>query len=239
MKMIKRESKSKTKELVDILFIDDVSKKTIDADDFKSNKILHLDNAFWIPALGTRKFDGHIYISGATGSGKSFIIRKIIDNDYRKRDCILFSDLNDKDPAYQGMSYTKYDEKGENDSKWLKDNQSNKIMIFDDVQYNENILKYRDYMLEKGRHIGTVVISVNHKLQDYHATKVPLNECRFIIAFPCSNRGSVFRYLKDEIEVNVKMIQDILDVACDEGRHLVVHRFYPNVLATTESLFAL
>lgn len=220
----------------EVIFVDNNSKTLVSIKDLEGDSPLHLNKAYWIPALGTRKFDGHIYISGATGAGKSYLISKIIENDKMKRECILFTDLKTSDPAFKGMKYVTFDEKGQHNTEWLSKNQSKKIMIFDDIQYNEDVLKYRDYMLEKARHVSTIVICVNHKLQDYFKSKVPLNECRFVVTFPCSNRGSVLDYLKDAMGIKTKLGQEIIELACKEGRHLIIHRFHPNVLACTETI---
>jgi hypothetical protein len=225
------------------LFIDDKSKRIFWEHEL-IHKESHMTNAFWIPALGQKAWDGHIYISGATGSGKSYIIRKIINNDKKKRSCILFTDLSTDDPAFHGMDFDKFKTKDEDgkqvspfDSNWIKKNEFNKILIFDDVQFNKEVIKYRDFMIEKGRHMGTVVICVNHKLQDYFSTRVPLNDARFVVAFPCANRGAVARYLKHEMEINKYLMEDILDIACEEGRHIIIHKHAPNCVATTESIF--
>lgn len=227
-----------------VLFIDDKSKTLYYS--ISPYDHAHLTNAYWIPAIGYEKFDGHIYVSGATNSGKSFLIKKITMNDKKKRQCILFTDLNKDDPSLIGIDYEKYNDRNEKDefispfeSDWLKEKETNKIMIFDDVQFNKDIIKYRDYMLEKGRHNGNIVICVNHKLQDYFATKVPLNDSRFVVTFPCSNRGAVFRYLKDEFEIERRKLNEILDIACKEGRHLIIHKFHPVTIATTESIIKL
>jgi len=219
------------------IFIDDHT-KTI----YYSNhdfECAHLSGAFWIPCLNKYDFDGHIYISGATNSGKSYIIKKIIQNDLKKRNVILFTDLKNKDPSLNGIEYVKYEEDGKFNDIWLNKHEKNKIMVFDDVQFNEKILIYRDTMLEKGRHLNTIVICVNHKLRDHYQTKVPLNEARFVVTFPCSNRGAVFKYLKDEMEMDKKKLNEILDIACKEGRHLVLHKHHPVCIATTESVFKL
>ena len=223
------------------MFIDDISKSIIFTD--TDDEMVRYPGAFWIPALGYTKswdnFDGHIYISGATGSGKSYLIKKTILNDQLSRKCILFTDLNRSDPTLEGVNFFKFDENGKYNWDWVNENDSNKIMVFDDVQYNENILKYRDYMLEKGRHKGTVVICVNHRLQDYHKTKVALNDARFIVTFPCSNKGNVKRYLEYEFGMEKQDVQSIVALACKEGRHLIIHKFHPVTIATTETIIRL
>jgi len=232
------------------IFIDAKSKRKFTTEDLKQ-PWTHLSDAFWVPALGTRDypdFDGHTYISGATKSGKSYLIRKMVDNDAKKRMCVLFTDLETNDPAFENMEYVKYSTKYENlpeeeiptgfrSATWLKENQRDKILIFDDVQYNKKVILYRDYMLEKGRHLNCVVVCVNHKTQDYQKTKVPLNECQYVVTFPCSNRGACFRYLKREFEMNKNLIEFVLETACKEGRHLICYRFNPMCIATTESVF--
>lgn len=228
------------------LFIDDVSKKIFYTSELEAAEpSLLFDKAYWVPALGILPFDGHIYVSGATGSGKSYLIRKIINNDKKKRQCVLFTDLKNNDPAFEGMNYVKYKEtladydNDEVDAVWLKANSENKIFIFDDVQYNKAVILYRNFMLEKARHIGSIVICVNHKLRDYHATKVPLNESRYVIAFPCANKGSIKSYLKNELEIPKDYLEFILNNSCKEGRHLIVHKFAPNCIASTHSIYKL
>lgn len=223
------------------LFIDDVS-KIIFYDDNLINTQVKLPEAFWVPALGLRDFDGHCYISGATEAGKSVFIRKMVNNDKKHRTCILFTDLQGEDPVFDGMDYKKYGQetseaKNTVNADWLSKNADDKIMIFDDVQFNKEIIKYRDFMLEKGRHIGTIVVCVNHKLQDYYNTKVPLNEARFVVTFPCSNRGASKRYLKHELELDPKFLEYVLTTSCAEGRQLIVHKFAPNCIACSESIF--
>lgn len=226
------------------IFKDDNSKTVYYSDN--PNEVTHLSGAFWIPYLSKYDFDGHIYVSGATGSGKSYMIKKIIQNDPRKRKVILFTDLAKSDPSLNGIDYDKYNDRDKDknlispfESKWLQGKENNKIMVFDDVQFNEDIIKYRDHMLEKGRHNGTIVICVNHKLRDYSATKRPLNESKFVVLFPCANKGDIFNYLYDNFKINKVMLTEILDIACKEGRHLIIHKHAPNVIASTETIIKL
>lgn len=203
-----------------------------------TDPVIQIQNGYLVPALGRRDWDGHIYVSGATGCGKTYIIKKIVENDKLGRHCILFTDLKKSDPSLAGLKYTRYDETDKKaDSEWLRNNQANKIMIFDDVQFNKDLIDYRDHMLEKGRHMNTIVVCVNHKLRDYRNTKVPLNESRFVICFPCSNRGACAQFLQTELELDKHKTQHILDTIAKEGRHMIIHRFHPNLISGTKTIF--
>lgn len=220
------------------LLIDNDSKQIIFTTDLKEdNNEFWNENSDFVPLLGYNEWDGHIYISGATNAGKSYFIKKIIQNDKKKRPVILFTDLENKDPSLEDINYVKFDEKNpEADSNWLKDHQENCIMVFDDVQFNEDLLQYRDKMIEKGRHKGVVVICVNHKTRGWAKTMVPLNDCKWIICFPNSNRGSCFNYLKDELHINNKKNEAILDQISKEGRQMIIHKFSPNFVAGSRSI---
>lgn len=199
---------------------------------------IKIDGAYLVPYIGKRQWDGHIFVSGATGAGKSYLIRKIVDKDAKKRQAILFTNNPHKDPAYEGMKYVKY---GDLDpiynKQWLDKNNYNKILIFDDILNHTDYAFYRDKMLEEGRKLGNCVICVNHKLQDYGKTKVALNDCRFIISFPNANSGSIINYLKREMGLNNNKINEILNIIKNEGRQIIIHRFSPNMIAGAKSIF--
>lgn len=222
------------------VFIDAKSKRIIYSD--FDEQVKHFPEAYFIPIIGTKtkKFDGHIYIAGATDSGKSYIIQQIVLNDIKQRTPILFTDLKEKDETFDKMKYEKFDEKSDSRGwDWIQENWQNKILIFDDVQFNVEVLKYKDEMLEKGRHGNTTIMCVNHRLQDYAKTRVALNDASYIVTFPCSNKGKIFKYLDSELALDREQNRDILKIACDEGRHLIVHKKYPELIATTSSIFKL
>ena len=241
------------------LFIDDISKEVIFTDelqeashdledkheaentDDKIEPAIHLENANWLPALGySSKFDGHTFLAGATESGKSYFIKKMILNDRYKRPVILFTNLTKDDESFAGMheNLIKFDPNGENGWDWLLKNQENKIFIFDDIRRNVMYQNYRDKMLEEGRHLNTIVICVNHRLQDWYTTRVALNDCRFIVTFPSSNKGKVKSFLKDEYGLDKQQLHDLFRQTRD-SRYMIIHRFAPVCVASTESIFKL
>lgn len=234
-------SKPKQFKIKEPLLIDDNYKEifySTNLDEIGDFPYMQIYDAFLIPLLGVREWDGHIFITGATGAGKSYLIRKIVDNDKKKRQVILFTNLKDDDPAFTGMNYVKYsDDDPVYNAAWLNKNDKNKIMIFDDTLNNKDYNAYRDKQLEEARKKGTTIICVNHKIQDHNNTKVALTDARFVICFPNTNAGQCFRFLKREMELDSKQINDMIKVIKEEGRHMIIHRFSPNFVAGSKSIF--
>ncbi len=202
------------------------------------NEIVVRPNAYFVPALGYEKFDGHIFVSGATGAGKSYFIKEMLKHDRRRRPVILFSDLQDKDPSLRGIKKLhKYEPNGEINGGWVQANMKGSICLFDDVQFNVDVLQFRDMLLEKGRHHDVVVVCVNHKLRDRERTKVPLNEARFVITFPCANKGAVGRYMRDEFEMSTKKVQERLEEICTTSRYLIFHKHSPQMMASQQKIW--
>lgn len=241
------------------LFIDDNSKQVIFTDDLqdatkqiedlneeegKEEKLepsITLPDANWLPALGySSKFDGHTFLAGATESGKSYFIKKMILNDRYHRPVILFTNLAKDDESFSGMTENliKFDPEGIHNWDWLLKNDQNKILIFDDIRRNVMYQNYKDKMLEEGRHKNTIVICVNHRLQDYMTTRVALNDCRFIVTFPSANKGNVKKFLKDEFGLDTQQLKDLFKSIRD-SRYLIIHKFAPVCVASTDSIFKL
>lgn len=218
------------------LFRDAVSNDIIVSDPHNSSVEIHKPGAYWIPALGLTDWDGHAYISGATGSGKSYLINQIMKNDLlkknKKRDHIMFTDLKEADSSIPS-DYKKYGEKGI-DNAWVFGNMDKNMFIFDDST-SPDVLRFRNSLLEKGRHRKTTVIAVNHRLRDGIRTKELMNESKYVVAFPSSNRGAVGGFMKDYMQMDQNSIRNSLKKSIQDGRHLIFHMWHPNALASKET----
>lgn len=195
---------------------------------------LNKPGAFWIPAVGLSDWDGHVYISGATGSGKSYLINKILEKDNlkKKRERIMFTDLKNRDESIP-EAYKKFGDYGV-DNQYVSSHIDKNMFIFDDST-DPDILKFRNHMLEKARHRKATVIAVNHRLRDGTRTKELMNESRYVVTFPSSNRGAVGSYMKDYMQMRPRAIEDAIQRTISEGRHLVFHLNHPNALASKET----
>ena len=149
---------------------------------FGEANVTYYPGAYLIPQLGKLKWDGHIYVSGATGAGKSYLIRQIVENDLKTRKVYLFSDVKN-DASLKGLTLHPGDgivDLGEH----LRDC----ICIFDDYNQGRDL---RDAILEKGRHFNCMCICVNHKHREWKNTMKPLNESKYVVLFPSANKGVV------------------------------------------------
>ena len=209
----------------------------------------------FIPALGYKdSWDGHIYIAGSTGCGKSFIIQQMLLHDKKKRPIFLFTDLQERDISFKEIFATKRMKRVKMDGKKfdqeidvtleemevVKEREKTKkgiILVFDDIAPSEkHIIAFRDRILEKGRHRNVTAIVVNHQMRQYGTTKAPLNDSEYIVAFPSSNRSQVAGFLIDFYRLSVKKVTTILNIAEDDhSRHLIIHLQSPNFLSTTQS----
>lgn len=201
-----------------------------------------------VPALGMRKWDGHIFVSGATGAGKSFIINKMLLLDAAKRTVFLFTDHKKVDISLAPMIRThrlKIVRQDPDDSKhwevsirFFIQKKKGNIMMFDDCT-DEDALTMRDNALRHGRHHNAMVIAVNHKLRDHMATKHLLVNARYVIVFPSANKGTAGGFLRDQMEMSGKEARAIVRQSNRDGRHMIVHMQSPNAVATAQSVIRL
>ena len=197
-----------------------------------------------VPALGYNDFDGHVFVSGATNSGKSFFINKMLMHDNKKREVFMFTDLKTKDPSFEPLFNTdrlkvvreEAIEDWEISQKDFRNKVDGSIVVFDDAT-DPDVKDLMDSALLRGRHRKTVVVAVNHKLRDWGNTKHLLNDAKYIIGFPNSNRGTLIKFIREEFDTQPRLRRFILKKALQDGRQIIFHRFAPNAIATAKTVF--
>lgn len=146
-----------------------------------------------------------LYITGASGSGKSFFTKKYLEqyhHTFPKRPIYMFSSLND-DKTLDSIKYLKRvqltpellsEDLGVQDFK-------DSLVIFDDtdcLQDKRMKLKINgilNVLLETGRHYNVSLIYTSHLATAGNDTKRILNECNSITIFPASLGGRTLKYL--------------------------------------------
>lgn len=216
-----------------VLFKDANSDALLWYNPLSHHRMVTLQGAHWIPAIGENKWDGHVMIAGATGSGKSYLINKLLEKDkQKKRERIMFTDFTDRDKTITS-DYKKFGDRGI-DTGFVQGNLEGGMFIFDDCT-DPSALLLRDRLLEKGRHKDATVVCVNHRLRDGNITKKPINESRYIVTFPSSNRAAVAGFMDKCLEMPVKERREALARSTQEGRQLLFHMHFPNAIAATET----
>lgn len=148
-----------------------------------------------------------LYITGASGSGKSYYVNKY-GNEYRKKfknnPIYLFSSVQeDTSLKIPDLKRVKLDE-GFLNAELTASDFKDSLVIFDDTDVinNKLILKkvnlILDTILQTGRHHGTSIIYTSHTACNGNQTKVILNEAHSVTIYPSGLGGRSLRYLLDQ-----------------------------------------
>jgi len=146
-----------------------------------------------------------LYITGASGSGKSYYTREYIKQ-YRlafpKNSIYLFSSLNE-DLTLDKLAYIKrinLDESFLNTPFTIDDFKSS-LIIYDDIDVITNkamkrkLYEIMDMILQTGRHTRTSFIYTSHLANRGTDTKQILNECHSLTFFPSTMGARTSKYL--------------------------------------------
>ena len=179
-----------------------------------------------------------LYITGASGSGKSYFTKKYLETYHKqfpKRPVYLFSSLSD-DTTLDSIKYLKRIKltsellADELEAKDFKDS----LVIFDDtdcLQDKRMKLKVNGIMtaiLETGRHFNTSVIYTSHLATAGNDTKRILNECNSITIFPSSLGGRSLKYLLESyLGLDKHQIKKIKKT---ESRAITICKTFPMIV---------
>lgn len=188
------------------------------------------------PTLPERNQRNVYFIAGPSGSGKSTLSAEIM-KDYKrvfpKNSIILFTKIEDRDPAFDGiddiMVVILNEEFSEIQKTVGKDDQDpdalvlsdfkDSLVVFDDVDRitNKDIKKatinLRNEIFEMGRHNNTFMICTSHQIMNYQETKIALMESTHVVLFPGTGSDKQIEgYLKTYAGAKKEEIEKIMNL---------------------------
>lgn len=172
-----------------------------------------------------------MFISGPSGSGKSTLARAYMRSfaKLQKQDIYVFCPQS---VAYDYESTRAYIISDEKDRLNLSidDVPDNSLVVFDDCDLapdSDSLAKFRDTLLEHGRHKNIYVIITSHLLMmpSKLSTNRIYNECSLITIFPKSgNLMNMTRMLQTQIGLSGQQIKKIMEIP---SRWITIHKNYP------------
>jgi len=184
------------------------------------------------------------YVSGASGSGKSYFARSIAEN-YKK----LYPDreiyLVSKYPVEEDDTLGKM-KVGRPKSISLDsivedypsvDEFENCLIIFDDYDtlappYDKVVQKLIDDLAIRGRHTATSMCVLSHYLTNYKKTRLILGECHYIVLYPMATSFKAMKYV---CEHHCGMTKDEIHDLKKLGRWVAIHKVYPQYLISAQT----
>lgn len=194
-----------------------------DLADFRAHSIFDAEDL--LPCM-RKPWQGHMLISGATGSGKTWLAKDMLK--YDNRPIYLVSDIEESDRSLkvlrrQGRLFP------------YEDGVSNCFVLFDDVR-DPDMLAVRDKLYEQGRHQKVTVISINHSIREGQKIKHVIQDSEWVVLFPGANRAIVNSFMKDVLQIRSQFRQDIIQQAVKDGRYLFIHNWAPSFFMTSKSV---
>jgi len=177
------------------------------------------------------------YISGQSGSGKSYYMNKLIQeyhSMYPKNSIYLFSLLK-TDPSITLKSIKRV----ELNEKFVQmdltlDDFKDSLVIYDDVDtITQSIIKAKlmrilDQILQCGRHKRISLINISHLACNNKDTRLILSEANYLTIFPRSMGSRAIRYLLSEYFGLSK--QQVAKIKKLDSRFITLCRTYPMVI---------
>ena len=181
-------------------------------------------------------FNRSILLVGPSGSGKTFLAAKIISASMQKIEIISpirndssLSEIKDRIDQIDIKNYMAYP---------LVEELADKIIFFDDVETMPKkdiavISAFRDNLLQTGRHSRITVITATHLLNDYARSKIPLNECEYIVLFPKFDRRPAEDFMRFKLKINKTERDKLIDLSVVTGRYMCIKVSHPRLMIHT------
>ena len=188
-----------------------------------------------------------VYITGQSGSGKSWFCKSFCDEykrAYPKREIYLFSslkgDLGSIDQIKGGVKRIKL-EKDLLTEDITAEDFKNSMVIFDDVDcLTDKAMKNKvqailNSILETGRHFNVSCCYTSHLPCKGNETKTILNEAHHIVFFPSTLGGRSLKYLLDSyLGLDKQQIRKIKKL---KSRWVCISKTFPQVCLSEKECF--
>ena len=195
-----------------------------------------------LPYFDVSKKSIRIFLSGSTGSGKSYLCEKIIDTTFKNcKQIYLFSSVYDGD-------YKKFEKKllhidleefyeQNPDCKDIYDMlMPNSLCIFDDIlSYSNNkpYIKLRSQVLATGRQKNINCIVIEQQAMNRNLTREILLNCEIYIFFPNSSFRSFKKCAEEYLGLTNKQIDELKK---RKSRYLSISKVYPMYCVSEKSV---
>jgi len=186
-----------------------------------------------------------LYVTGASGSGKSYYSAEFIQQyikKHPKNDVFLFSSVGEDkvlDKIKRLKRFKIHDEDFVGET-FTVDDFKDCLLIFDDVDCisSKPILKkvyeILDKVLTTGRHTGTSVVYTTHTACNGKSTKLILTESHSVTFFMNGMGGKSSKYLLDSyLGLDKKQIQELKSI---KTRWTTVIKSFPQLILTQRQL---
>jgi hypothetical protein len=176
-----------------------------------------------------------LYITGASGSGKSTFTRKYIEELKKKKKdtpIYLFSALKE-DESLDSINPQRItiDESLIDDPITLEE-LSDSVCIFDDIdvipnkKVREAVYSLLNQILECGRHTRTYCLVTNHLPTNGRETRRILNESHMFVYFANSANGRIKYFLQEYVGLDK---QAIIYIKKQQSRWACIYKHYPQI----------
>jgi GTPase SAR1 family protein len=216
-----------------------------DADESNGFKNIRLKEGKFSHIPNTDQERDILYITGPSGSGKSWYANTYIKNykkTYPKNNIYMFSPVIEDESISSDIKRVKLDDRMITDPLKIGE-LAESLVIFDDIdvikdkKLREAVYALLNEVLEVGRHIKVSCIITNHLPTNGKETRRMLNEAHSITYFPAAgSKVQLNRLLEQYIGMDKK---DIKKAKHSGSRWVTVFKNYPQFVMTENEMYLL
>jgi len=185
----------------------------------------------------------HLFLSGQTGSGKSYFLSQFLKHNPPKKlqPILLFSPVKN-DPSLKSIKglvqvdLVEFEEEHKRDLEY-DDIPEKAICLFDDIESDSNFSKFlmnlRDKVLEVGRHKCQSCFTISHNPMGHNKTKASIRESFYAVIFPHSNPRDCGALLSKYFGYTKKMIDEVM---ATKSRWVMVSKRVPQYWVSSHSI---